>query len=250
MARREVVGRYKGSAMGLLWSLINPLMMLVIYTFVFSVVFKAKWHAGDAAEPRSQFAILLFAGMIVQAFFAEVLNRSPQLIVANANYVKKVVFPLEVLVAVVTLAALFHTVISVGVLLLAYAVVHEGLQWTAVFLPLVFLPLAMLSMGCGWVISSLGVFARDIGQIVGVLTTVLMFLSPIFFPVSALPPSIQPWMQLNPLTFIIEQTRAVLIFGQLPDWSGLASYAFFASMAAWAGYAWFQKTRKGFADVL
>lgn len=248
MTRREVVGRYKGSVMGLLWSFLNPVLMLVIYTFVFSVVFKARW--GDGHETKSQFAIMLFAGMIVHALFSDILNRAPSLILSNANYVKKVVFPLETLVAVAAGSALFHALVSLLVLVAAIVLLQGQLAWTAVLVPVVLAPLLVLALGTGWLLASLGVFMRDVGQVVGVLTTVLLFLSPVFFPISAIPEFIQPWMRANPLTFIIEQTRGVLILGQLPDWAGLARYSLGAAFVAWLGYAWFQKTRKGFADVL
>lgn len=249
MTRREVVGRYKGSVMGLLWSFLNPIFMLVVYTFVFSVIFKAKW-GGTGDESKMQFAVLVFSGMVVQALFADILNRAPTLILANVNYVKKVVFPLETLVAIAAGSALFHAGASLMVLLGAFIVLNGSLHWTAIFLPLVFTPLLVFSLGCGWFLASLGVYLRDVGQIVGVLTTVLMFLSPVFFPVSALPVAIQPWILVNPLTFIIEQTREIVIWGHAPNWSGLGLYLGGACLFAWLGYAWFQKTRKGFADVL
>ena len=248
MTRREVVGRYKGSVMGLLWSFLNPLFMLVVYTFVFSVVFKARWSGGG--ESQTQFAVILFAGMTVHALFAEVLNRAPGIILGNVNYVKKVVFPLEILAVISLGAALFHALVSLIVLLVAFAMLNGFIQWTAIFAPLVLLPLIFLSLGFGWILSSLGVFVRDIGQLIGVFTTALLFLSPVFFPVSALPESFQPWLNLNPLTFIIEQTRDVLIWGRMPDWEGLTLYLIGAGIFAWLGYFWFQKTRKGFADVL
>lgn len=248
MTRREVVGRYKGSVMGLLWSFLNPLFMLVVYSFVFSVVFKARWSGGG--ESQTQFAVILFAGMTVHALFAEVLNRAPGIILGNVNYVKKVVFPLEILAVVSLGAALFHALVSLIVLLVAFAMLNGFIQWTAIFAPLVLLPLMLLSLGFGWILSSLGVFVRDIGQLIGVFTTALLFLSPVFFPVSALPEPFQPWLNLNPLTFIIEQTRDVLIWGRMPDWEGLTLYLIGAGIFAWLGYFWFQKTRKGFADVL
>lgn len=245
---REVVGRYKGSIMGLLWSFLNPLFMLVVYTFVFSVVFKAKW--GGANESRTQFAIILFAGMIVQGLFADILTRSTSLVLANASYVKKVVFPLEILVVITAGSAMFHALVSIIVLLAAFFVFNGYLHWTCIFFPFVFLPLIFLSMGFAWIISSVGVFARDVGQVVAIFVTVLLFLSPVFFPVSALPPKVQPWIMANPLTFIIEQARAVIVWGQLPDLVGLLKYTACSILVAWAGYAWFQKTRKGFADVI
>lgn len=248
MTRREVVGRYKGSVMGLLWSFLNPVLMLVIYTFVFSVVFKARW--GDGGETKSQFAVMLFAGMIVHALFSDILNRAPSLILSNANYVKKVVFPLETLVAVTAGSALFHALVSLLVLVAAIVLLQGQLAWTAIFIPVVLAPLLVFALGTGWFLASLGVYLRDVAQVVGVLTTVLLFLSPVFFPISAVPELIQPWMKANPLTFIIEQTRAVLIMGEYPDWVGLGLYALASSFLAWLGYVWFQKTRKGFADVL
>ncbi|MFZ1712744.1 MAG: ABC transporter permease [Nitrosomonas sp.] len=249
MIRREVVGRYKGSVMGLTWSFFNPVLMLTVYTFVFSVVFKARWGIGDE-ESKTQFAVVLFVGMIVHGLFSEVLNRAPGLILSNVNYVKKVVFPLEILPAISMGAALFHSLVSLGVLLIAFVLFNGYLHWTAVFTPLVLLPLIILTLGLAWILASLGVFLRDVGQTIGIVTTVMLFLAPVFYPVTALPEAIQPWLMANPLTFIIEQARAVLIWGKLPDWTGLGIYTAIAIVVAWAGYAWFQKTRKGFADVL
>ncbi len=249
MTKREVVGRYQGSAFGLAWSFLNPVFMLVVYTFVFSVVFKARWGIGGE-ESKTQFAVVLFAGMIVQGLFAEVLNRAPGLILSNVNYVKKVVFPLEILPVVSMGAALFHSLISLGVLLIALVLFNGYLHWTAVLAPLVLLPLVILTLGLGWMLASLGVFLRDVGQTIGIITTVMLFLAPVFYPITALPQEMRPWIMANPLTFIIEQAREVLIWGRLPDWTGLGTYSLVAMAITWAGFAWFQKTRKGFADVL
>ena len=249
MTKREVVGRYKGSVMGLAWSFFNPVFMLTVYTFVFSVVFKARWGVGGE-ESKTQFALVLFVGMIVHGLFAEVLNRAPGLILSNVNYVKKVVFPLEILPAVSIGAALFHSLISLGVLLIAFVLFNGYLHWTAILAPLVVLPLVILTLGLAWMLASLGVFLRDVGQTIGIITMVMMFLAPVFYPVTALPEEFRPWLMANPLTFIIEQAREVLIWGHVPDWTGLGTYTVVAIAIAWAGYAWFQKTRKGFADVL
>ena len=249
MTKRDVIGRYKGSVMGVMWSLFNPLFLLVIYTFVFSVVFKARWGAGPV-ESKSEFAVLLFVGMIVHSLFAETLSRAPGLILNNVSYVKKIVFPLEILPAVAICAALFHALVSVFVLAVVFIVLNGYLQWTAVFLPLVLLPLIVLTLGIAWGLASLGVFLRDIAQPIGLIMTVLLFASPVFYPLTALPEFIRPWLMLNPLTFVIEQARAVLIFGQWPNWTGLAIYSLASVAIAWMGYAWFQKTRKGFANVL
>ncbi len=249
MTKRDVVGRYKGSALGLVWSVLNPVFMLAVYTFVFSVVFKARWGVGGE-ESKTQFALVLFVGMIVHGLFAEVLNRAPELILSNVNYVKKVVFPLEILPVVSMGAALFYSLISLGVWLTAFVVFNGNPHWTVVFIPLVLLPLVILATGLAWMLASLGVFLRDVGQTISIITTVMLFLAPVFYPLTALPEELRPWIMANPLTFIIEQAREVLIWGRLPNLTGLGIYTLVATAVALAGYAWFQKTRKGFADVL
>ncbi|MHB8138230.1 MAG: ABC transporter permease [Smithellaceae bacterium] len=249
MAKREVVGRYRGSIMGILWSFLNPVLMLIIYTFVFSVIFKARW-GGSADEAKTQFAIVLFVGMIIHGLFAEVINGAPGLIVSNVNFVKKVIFPLDILPSVAMGAALFHSLVSIVVLIIAFVVLNGYLNWTAIFIPFVLLPLIILTLGLAWILASLGVFLRDLGQTTSIITMAMLFLSPVFYPVTALPVNLRPWIIANPLTFIIEQARAVLIWGHLPDWLGLSIYSLLASIVAWVGYVWFQKTRKGFADVL
>jgi lipopolysaccharide transport system permease protein len=249
MTRREVVGRYKGAIMGLLWSILNPVFMLAVYTFVFSVVFNAKWGVGED-ETKTQFALILFVGMIVHGLFAEVLNRAPGLILGNVNYVKKVLFPLEILPVISIGAGLFHALVNLLVLIVALAIFSGFVHWTAILTLIVLLPLVILTLGLAWIFASLGVFIRDIGQTINIITTVMMFLAPVFYPVTALPEKLRPIIMANPLTFIIEQAREVLIWGHLPDWFGLGVYMLVAIAVAWAGFAWFQKTRKGFADVL
>ena len=249
MARREVVGRYRGSVMGIAWSFFNPVLMLLVYTFVFSVVFKARWGVGPE-ESRASFAIVLFVGMIVHGLFAEVANRAPGLILGNVSYVKRVVFPLEVLPWIAMGSALFHTAVSLVVLLLAQLILTHQVPWTLVLFPLVLAPLILATMGLAWFLAAIGVYVRDIGQTIGIVTTVMLFLSPVFYPVSALPEQYRHLLNLNPLTFVIEEGRKVLLFGQLPDWGGWALYLAISLGVAWAGFWWFQKTRKGFADVV
>ena len=249
MIKRDVVGRYKGSMFGLAWSFFNPILMLAIYTFVFSVVFTVKW-GGGAAENKAEFALILFAGMVVFALFSEVINRSPTIIVGNANYVKKVVFPLELLPIISMGSAIFHAFVSLLILLSAFILVNGYLPWTIVYLPLIFAPLVALTLGFSWFLASIGVYIRDIGQTVGLITTMLMFVSPIFYPLSSLSEELRSWVSLSPVSFIIEQVRTVLIFSMQPNWFGLVLYTFIAIIIMWLGFAWFQKTRKGFADVL
>jgi lipopolysaccharide transport system permease protein len=248
MTKREVVGRYRGSILGIAWSFFNPLIMLAVYTVVFSTVFQAKWNVGS--DSKTEFALVLFIGMIVHGILAESMNNSPTLMLRNVNYVKKVVFPLEILPWIVLGSTLFHACISMMVWGLFYLSVNYSLQWTFIFLPLVLIPLVLFSLGVSWALASLGVYIRDIGQMTGVLTTILLFMSPIFYPASRLPEPYQTIIYLNPLTFIIEQAREVLMWGNLPNWSGLIVAYIVSILVAWAGFVWFQKTRKGFADVL
>ena len=249
MSKREVVGRYRGSVMGIAWSFFNPVLMLTIYTFVFSVVFKARWGI-SGGESKSEFAVILFAGMIIHGLFAECVNRAPGLILSNVNYVKKVIFPLEILPWVALGSALFHSFVSIVVLLGAYLILNAHIPWTAILFPLLILPLILVTMGFAWFLAAMGVFLRDVGQTTGILTTVMLFLSPVFYPLSNLPEVYRNLLLINPLTFIIQQAREVLIWGRLPDWFGLAVYCFASVVIAWSGFWWFQRSRKGFADVL
>ena len=246
--KREVQGRYRGSVMGILWSVFNPLFMLSVYTVVFSVVFKARWGAGS--DSKTEFALVLFAGLMMFNLFAECINRAPGLILSNVNYVKKVVFPLEILPAVALLTSMFHALISLGVWLMAYGVFFGVPHATVVLLPMIVLPFVMLIMGLSWALASLGVYLRDVSQIIGVVTSVLMFMSPVFYPASGLPENYRYLLYLNPLTPVIEMTRDVLYWGKLPDLLMLGIYWLATALIAWVGFAWFQKSRKGFADVL
>jgi len=248
LAKREAVGRYHGSVLGLLWSFFHPLLMLVAYTFVFSIVFKARW--GMADESGTQYALVLFAGLMVFSLVAECLNRAPNLVMHNANYVKKVVFPLEILPWVALGSALFHMFISFIVWMVFYVLVLGVPPITVVFFPLVLVPVALTIMGLSWLLASLGVFLRDVSHIIGIIMSVMLFLTPIFYPMSILPAHVQKLLVLNPLAFAVEQTRDVLIWGHMPHWHGLGIFLLVSIAIAWAGFAWFQRTRRGFADVL
>ena len=249
MTRKEVIGRYRGSFMGLAWSFFHPVMMLLVYTFVFSVVFKARWGVAED-QPRETFALVLFSGLILHGLIAEALNRAPSLILNNTNYVKKVLFPLEILPVVTVLTSLFHALVSLTVLLIAMVVLGNKLYWTVVFAPLILLPYLTLITGLAWMLASLGVYLRDVDHTMGVITTALLFLAPILYPLSMVPEQLQGVIFLNPISFIVEQLRAAILLGTPPNWQGLAAYSFVAAILAWLGFAWFQKTRKGFPDVL
>ncbi|MCG9555988.1 ABC transporter permease [Vibrio pomeroyi] len=248
MTKREVVGRYKGSFFGLMWSFITPLLMLAVYTFVFGEVFNARWHT--QSESSGQFALMLFAGLIIFNLFSEVVNRAPSLIIVNVSYVKKVVFPLEILPLTVVYSALFHCLVSIAVWLCAYIALFGTPHITILLLPIILAPLVILTLGLAWLLAGLGVFIRDIGQMVGLLTTAMMFLSPIFFPITSLPEQYRDFVYFNPLTLPIEELRLILFWGEMPNWDRIGGYSAIALLIASTGFYFFQKTRKGFADVL
>ncbi len=250
LVRREVIGRYRGSLLGLAWSFLNPLFMLAVYTLVFSTIFRARWGGEFAGGSTSGFALMLFSGLVIHGLFGEIAGSTPALIRANVNYVKKVVFPLQILPVASLGTALFHAFVSVGVLLVFELILVGRIPATALLWPLVIAPFALFLLGLGWFLASLGVYLRDIAQVIAPIVTAMLFLSPVFYPLDAAPQALRPFLVFNPLTLIIENSRKVLIYGQSPDLMGLSLYALLALVFASAGYWWFQKTRKGFADVL
>lgn len=248
MVKREVAGRYRGSIMGMAWSLFYPLLMLSVYTFVFTVVFNARWNSGGSVD-KGSFAALVFVGLVVHGVFAECLTKAPGLIVSNVNYVKKVIFPLDILAWVLVGAALFHGAVSLLILLVAQAI-FAAVPWTAMLFPVVLLPLVLGCVGLSWFLSAAGVYLRDISHVTGVFSSLLLFLSPVFYPADALPEQFRFWLGINPLTYFIEESRAVLIFGHLPKGDAWLVAMAIGLLLAWGGFVWFQRTRRGFADVM
>lgn len=249
LLRRDIYSRYRGSVLGLLWSMGTPLIMLGIYTFVFQYVFKSRW-TDTAGDTTLSFAIVLFLGLTIHAVMAEILTKSPSLITGNQNFVKKIVFPLELLSWVTLLGSIFTFLISFGLLLIFILVELQRIPITALLLPLILLPYFLLLLGVSWFLAALGVYLRDIQQVTGTLATLLLFLSPIFYSVNILPEKLQALIFLNPLSYIVESARAVLIYGKLPDFTGLGIYSLVALFVAWLGYSFFRKVRPGFSDVL
>lgn len=249
LTSREVSGRYRGSMIGLGWSFVTPLLMLAVYTFIFSQVFQSRW--GDLEQLGSLgFAINLFAGMIVFNLFSESVTKAPELIVANPNYVTKLIFPLEILAAVNVASATFHALTSLVILIVFKLLAVHTIQLSFLWLPLVWLPLIAGSLALSWVLSALGVFLRDISQVVGVITSMLMFLSAVFYPVSSLPLRWQPVLTLNPLVIIIEQTRSVTVSGLRPNSMYILAGSLISFLLCEVSFRFFQRARRGFADVL
>jgi lipopolysaccharide transport system permease protein len=250
IAQRDIVGRYRNSWLGLLWSIISPLALLAIYTFVFSIVLNIRW-GDDGVESRGEFALTLFSGLLVFNLFAEVVNRAPTLVVDNAQYVKKVVFPLEVLVVAGVLTALFNFGVGLLVWLSGWGLIMQS--WpheTFVWLPLVLVPVVLTTAGLSWFLASLGVFVRDVRHAVILATQVLFFATPIFYSLERVPLPYRDWMLLNPLTQAVENARDVMMYGQAPAWAQVLLYTVIAAAAALVGYAFFAKSKRAFSDVI
>lgn len=248
LIRQEVIGRYRGSFAGLLWTFLTPLISLGMYTFVFGVVFKSRW--GLETESTLDFSLVLFAGLILHGLLAECINRAPSLILGNPSYVKQVVFPLEILPVVALGSSLFHFTISLGLLILVWATSHGSIDNTVIFIPFLVLPLCLIALGLSWLLAATTVYFRDIGQLVSFISSGLLFFSPIFYKASSVPEPFRSFLDLNPLTFVIEHLRGILINGELPDIFTYLTYLGISIIIASSGYIWFQKTRAGFADVI
>jgi lipopolysaccharide transport system permease protein len=246
--RREIEGRYKSSFLGLAWSFINPLVLLVVYTFVFGVVFKQRW--AGASGGLSQFGLVLFAGMITFGIFSECAGRAPTLIVSTPNFVKRVVFPLELLAVSVLGSALFHAAVSLIMLAVVHLAIGGTASWSWFLVPVALVPMACLSLGMIWGLSSLGVFIRDLHYAVTLLVQVLFFLTPIFYSIEAVPPAFRAPLLLNPLTSIVTTVRGTIFPDVATAWPALGVTSVISVVAMLLGYAWFMRTRRSFGDVL
>jgi lipopolysaccharide transport system permease protein len=247
LAKRRIEARYRGAALGLFWAVLEPLLLLAIYTFVFSSVFGARW--GEDAGSGS-FALHLFSGLILFQVFQRAVNDAPALLLSHATYLKQVLFPAEALSIASVFAALFDFAVGF-VLWLGFHLIERGLPPpTALAIPVVVVPIVLFALGGSWLLASLGVFLRDLAHVTTLATTALLFLSPIFYPASRVPESFRVVYDANPLAHLLEAARALLLDGASPDWGALAMVSFASLLVAWGGYAWFRRTRHTFADVL
>jgi len=247
--KRNIKVRYQGTMLGLVWTMVTPLLLLAVYTFVFSVVFKAKW-GGYIGDSKAAFALLMLCGMSVYSIFSESVNSSASVITRNPNYVKKVIFPLEILPLSAVLSSLFFGLIWFLILLVSTGLLLNKVCFTAICLPILLIPLVLLSLGFSWFVASMGVYFRDLSQIVEVVLRVLFYMTPIFYSLEMIPERYRPFLMLNPLTIIIEEIRGVLIFNQWPDWGVISLLTVISIIVCQLGYAWFMKTKRGFADVI
>ena len=247
LTKREFSGRYRGSFGGVVWSFVQPLFLLTVYTIAFGLILKARWgFSGSTAD----YALMLFAGLIVFNAFSEVLSKSPTLVTTNPNFVKKVVFPLELLPVITVATSLIHALIGIAVWLVGYIILFGTPKATALLFPLILVCFIPVLLGLGWLLSALGVIVRDISQLTSILNHTLLFLTPIFYSIEAAPPLLQNLLMINPLTFIVEQFRLVLFYGQIPAFKGLVVYFVLASLFAWISLVLFRRLRPSFADMV
>jgi len=246
--KREAIAKYKGSYLGFAWTFITPLIMLIVYTFVFGQIFQSKWQV-NSSNPM-EFSLILFCGLTVYNIFSETISRAPQLIITNVNYVKKVVFPLEIFPFVSLGSALVNGTVNFILLLIFQLLITGKLYWTLVLFPIVLLPLLIMIIGISWFLSSLGVFLRDIGYVITISIQALMLLSPIFYPSTSVPDQFQWFFQINPIAYFVEAARAVVLFGEIPQIITYLKFLLSAILISFLGYWWFRRTKSGFSDVL
>lgn len=247
LTRREVATVYRDSLLGALWTFIQPLMTLAVYTFVFTEIFQPR--AGEGAS-QTVFVLGMFCGIVFYGVFADTISKAPILVISNPSYVKRVLFPLEALPVSVLGAALVNLCAGLLILIAGTLILGESVPATVFWLPVTLVPLFMLTLGISWFLASVGVFLRDVQQVVRVLLQAIFFLTPIVWTLDFLPPRFHFWVKLNPLTTIVESAREVAIAGRLPDWGMLGLITAISAVVMVAGYVWFMKTRHGFADVL
>jgi lipopolysaccharide transport system permease protein len=251
LVKRNLLVKYRGSVLGVLWSLLLPLIMLAVYTFAFGFVLGTR--SGDAGDDsKVRFALMLFCGLLLFNIFAETASACAAIVVAHANYVKKVVFPLEILPVVALGSALVQGLISAVVLLAGILLFEQRVPPTVGYFPLIFIPLLLLCLGLGWFLASIGVYLRDVGQVIAVVIQILIFMTPIFYTINVLKdhPGWQFAMRLNPLTIIVENARLTVLRDRPPEWLWLGIVTAVSVVLMQLGYAWFMKTKRGFADVL
>jgi lipopolysaccharide transport system permease protein len=241
------MGRYRGASFGLLWSLLSPFLLLGVYSFAFGNVMRGRWPQGGGSQ---NFTLILFIGLIVHGFLSEVVMRGPGLVIGNPSYVKRVIFPLDILPWPMILSALFHLLANFLVFLVLRLAIEGRVDAMSLLFPVVMLPLVVLGFGVSWLLAALGVYFRDVSQITGVVSTALLFTSSAIMPVSSVGPNLRLIFELNPLTFIIDQARNVALWNTTPDWLGLGAYMLGALVVAYVGFTWFSATRRGFADVI
>jgi lipopolysaccharide transport system permease protein len=246
-AKRELLGRYKGSALGIAWAVLTPVVMIAIFTFIFAGIFGARFNPNQS---HWDYALYLFCGLLPWSMFQESVQQSATTIVTNSNLVKRVVFPLETLPAAQVFAALGNQLFATVALLVATIIIRQRLELTALWLPILLIPQLLFALGAAWLIASLGVYLRDIAQGMTLLLMAWMYLTPIIYPESIVPERFRPFIDLNPFTSLVRNYRHIFLDGLAPDWRGLVYFTTISTIVFIFGYWWFARTRRGFADVV
>ncbi|KPV58963.1 hypothetical protein QJ48_13500 [Paenibacillus sp. A3] len=247
--QRDIVARYRGSYLGLVWTLIQPLVMLVVYSFVFSVIFKVKWGNAEGVS-KLDFAMVTFAGLIIFQIFSEPMYRSTAILSANSNYVKRVVFPLEILPTSAVFSSFVLNCFSMAILFGALIFYQYPVGWNALFLPVILIPLLLFTLGFSYIVTTLGIFFKDLGQAMSIIMNILFYISPVFYPITAVPKEFQIYMMFNPLTFFVESFRAVVIYNSQPNWSNYCVLLAISIVIFIFGSTLFNKTKETFSDVI
>lgn len=247
MVQRDLTSRYKGSLIGLMWTVITPAVMITIYTVIFSGIFGAKFGAEGG---HLRFAAYLFCGMLPWIAISDGIQRSTTVLTDNVNLVRRVVFPLEVLPANLALSALVQQLLGTIVLLLVALLMQRTLHPTVLLIPVLLVPQLLMTLGISWLMASLGVFIRDMTHVNQLMLQMLMYLTPILYPENLIPAGYRWLVDLNPLAPLIRSYRFILLEGRMPDWRGLSFTFLFAIACFGIGYWWFERTKKAFADVL
>lgn len=247
LVRRELMSRYKGSLGGLAWSIVTPLVMIAIFTLIFSGIFQARFGSGGG---HLNFALYLFCGLLPWIAFSEGVQRSTAVLIENVNLIKRVVFPVEALPVTVVLAAVCQQMLGTAALLLAAVLIEGRLHITALLLPVLLVPQLLAALGLGWLMASLGVFLRDMTQFNQLFLQAWMYLTPIFYPEEMIPERFVWLVKFNPMAPLVRSYRRILLDGRMPDWKGLSVTLVFALVCFLFGYWWFERTKKAFVDVI
>ena len=247
MVKRDILSRYRGSFADVFWTVLNPLLLTLTYFFVFGVVLQSRL-GGD--QSRTGFALYFLAGMLPWFAFSEALARAPYLILEHRNFVKKLVFPVEILPVNASIGGLITEAFALLVFLIALIWIRGGIPLTAAWLPAVLIPQMMFTMGLAWALAAVSVYVRDLAHVIGFVLTLWFFLTPICYPEAALPDAAAAILTKNPVYALVRAYRMLLLEGQVPSWSMLLKLWLVGGAAFVAGHAIFHKLRKSFADVI
>ncbi|OBZ07845.1 hypothetical protein A8L34_24750 [Bacillus sp. FJAT-27264] len=250
LTKRDFQQRYKGSVLGVIWAMLSPLLMLGVYSFIFVSVFKSKWGDSSIQDGNMLYTMMIFAGLIPFQIFSESVNRSVNVLSQSSNYIKKVVIPIEIIPFSIVFSTIINSFFSVALLVIGKIMFLSTPNWTFIFIPLILIPIMILSLGASLIVAALGIYLRDLVYVVGLLVNILFYMSPIFYSAEAIPERFRFFIHLNPIAPIITQFRNVFINGQLFSVSSYITSLLVSIIVFLLGLSIFNYLRKGFADVI